>query len=394
MNCCKFRDCLRLWRRRVRVGVLLMALPVAAWALTICERCGYEGQEGARFCSHCGAQLDAVADKAVSSASAETLDPEAEAVGAEALSSVMTLAPVAADMRHARVCLTRQRPLLAEMFARNALALNRFTGAEDREVRSRAILDVLARCKRTAGRVQRTCPACDGTGKGVLQAQTLDGETHRLQSPTARCNRCKGTGRIRGKATIDERKYRLGRETEAYHTLQQSRSRVAVGRVWVPEGVPEQFDITGIVALKRAIPPPCEDCLGLGREDCRTCKGLGTVACDARGCEDGYVEDDARMRSIGSLGLGGGSGGLKPRCGTCKGTGRVQCDRCAGVGSVLCDACNGSGKAERCHKCDGRGLSTCTRCKGTGVYRDKPCVDCRKQGKVECSSCGGTGRKR
>lgn len=101
MNSRKIRTWRGLWRRAVALSVVLAALPAAAWALTICGRCGYEGKQGARFCSHCGAPLEVAADAVAASRPVETADAEAE-TAETAASSPIIVSETVPEMRRPR----------------------------------------------------------------------------------------------------------------------------------------------------------------------------------------------------------------------------------------------------------------------------------------------------
>ena len=405
--CSSLRDGSRLRRTRAWGAVGLASLVAAilcsvASAITICGSCGYEGEDGARFCSHCGGRLKSEdggrktegggRESEVGGRESEDGSLETEGGGQNAGGPISAEA-VADDMRTARLHLKAERVELARMFWRNALALNLLAGEDPGQVRLKAILEFLGQCDRLSGLVRRQCPVCDGSGKAVMTAQSLDGSTSDLQVTGRECQRCGGAGVVRGKETVDERKYRQGQAGDKYRMIQQSLGRQPVGAVWVPAESVEKFGIVESVMLKRAIPPVCSRCSGLGREDCSDCRGSGKVTCGGEGCEQGWVERES---------LGGRIGGLhsdgktihKVRCEVCNGSGFERCKDCSGAGSFLCKTCSGDGFAKLCSKCGGVGLSTCRRCAGSGVYRGEACSYCGAEGRSECTSCGGTGRKR
>ena len=359
-----------------------------AIAATICGSCGYESADAARFCSHCGASVKAPTRGSTPASKDDVAKTEAS----------MLISPVAVteDMIRARDYLKQAKVGLARMFCRNALALNLLAGEAPPDVtRSQAILRFLNQCTKAEGLVSRRCPVCEGTGKRVMTASTLSGSTHEVQIGGSRCERCKGSGSIRGGETIDERKYRDSRSAEQYRILQQSYGRLPVGLVWVPGGAVDALKTADRVALKRALPPPCSRCAGIGRADCKTCRGSGSVTCGAKGCEQGLVERKPDRGRLGSRSASGsGKSVPKHKCVVCRGKGLVACEKCVGAGSILCKRCDGGGLAPVCSKCDRSGLVPCRKCLGTRVCRGEPCTYCQEQGVVECSSCGGTGRKR
>ncbi|MBT3193414.1 MAG: zinc-ribbon domain-containing protein [Verrucomicrobia bacterium] len=360
----------------------------------ICGSCGYESLDTARFCSHCGAALAASVQRGADPNTARSVSPEGDVPPVAPPSGPILPETVAGDMRRARAHLDLGRVDLARMFGRNALALNLLSGDDPEELRSKAILHFLEQCTKAEGRVRRRCPLCSGTGKRMMTAQTLKGESREFQVGGSQCERCAGVGTIRGAETFDERKYRLGRSDEKYRTLQQSHGRVPVGLAWVPAEVADGLKVADAVVLKRALPPPCSHCMGLGRDDCTSCRGSGKVSCGSKDCQRGMVERESLGGQIGSRSRSGSGRSLfKVKCPTCGGTALETCEKCSGSGSFLCKSCGGAGLEGICSKCGGAGLLPCRRCGGTLTYRGESCTACRAEGSVECSSCGGTGRK-
>ena len=378
-------------------ALLSLLLCGIAYAITICGSCGYESRDDARFCSHCGGQLKS--GSVTPRPAPEVPKPDAgepkKPVEVPKADSDALISPdaVVEDMRTARVQLEAERVVLARMFARNALALNLLAGDDPGEARSKAILDFLGKCDRLTGLVRRKCTACEGTGRAVMSAYSLDGSTTDLTVTGRMCAQCKGVGIVRGRETVDERKYRQGQANDKYQTVQQSRGRLPVGLAWVPADCVEKLDVQETVKLKRAIPPACSRCSGVGRDDCSDCRGTGQVKCEGDDCERGWVERESLGGRIGGY-RSEGKSIHKVRCDVCKGTGLDRCEDCSGTGTFLCKTCNGEGFAKQCSKCGGAGLATCRRCSGSRVYRGVECTYCRGEGVSECSSCGGTGRKR
>jgi hypothetical protein len=381
-------------------GALMLLLCSGVIAATICGSCGYEGSDTARFCSHCGAGL--AANVGAESATRVGASPSTGGAGLSAGADQRSVAKggkiatevVAEDMTRARKHMELEHVDLAKLFGRNALALNLLSGDDPDALRSKAILRFIDQCARAEGQVRQRCPVCSGTGKRVMTAAALSGGSREMQIGGSRCDRCGGSGRIRGGETIDERKYRLGQADKKYRTLQQSHGRVPVGLCWVPAEVQDTLALADSIALKRALPPPCSDCVGIGRSDCTSCRGRGKVKCGAKGCERGLVETESFGGRIGAKSRsGGGKATHTIPCKTCGGTALEACEKCSGAGSFLCRSCDGSGLGDICAKCSGSGSLPCRRCGGSLVYRGVPCTTCHAEGIVACSSCVGTGRK-
>ena len=393
------------WLALILIAVAGCFVCGMAWAFSICGSCGYENSDDARFCSHCGGVIvkgnlaggeeqranfeEQKAESGESRAKAESQDV---ILLEDASEGIITVESVKAEMRMAQKYAKQGRVELGEFFARNAFALNMLVGDDKEKDRSNAIIKFLKVCEINAKSGTRRCPDCQGSGNAVMSASTLGDRSHRFETAGMHCRRCGGSGKISGKLTIDERKYRLSTALEEYRTLQQSRGMESEGLVWIPASSVAGMGLRDRVTLKRSLPPVCASCMGLGRKDCSACKGRGIVKCSAKGCKNGYVESESTMNRIGGS-LRSEDSEHRVKCTQCRGTGMQSCTKCSGVGSFLCKSCNGSGRAELCDKCNGKGLNRCKRCGGSGIYRDKACSYCQGLGIVECSSCGGTGRR-
>jgi len=390
-----------------RVAAVVMAVCFmcsAAYAISICGKCGYENSDDARFCSHCGGRFggksggadDGSPERGAATAM-DSGDAEEVSVGGDSDLSgqkqLIAVDVVVAEMQTAQKYFKRGKIELAELFAHNALAMNLLTGEGSGE-RNDAIMKFLRSCSASAGQARRRCPSCNGSGKAVMSARGLGNSRVSLNTSGMRCRICNGSGYVRGGMTVDERKYRIGAAIEEYRTLQQSRGMSPEGLVWLPAESASNLDFRSLIVLKRAVPPLCSKCMGVGRTDCKSCKGLGVVECRAKGCVNGFVESESRISRIGGSNIEEDKNRRRQKCSVCKGTGLQTCRKCSGSGSFICKQCNGSGHAEICEKCRGKGLVLCRRCNGSGVYRDKACPYCHETGSMECSSCGGTGRRR
>ncbi len=363
--------------------VLVMCTICMVWAgSVICPECGYENTDRAVRCTHCSVALSAVPSPPPRIGST-VADPTPGVSGEEHVDIEI----VADEVRAAKRLLKRGDDLVACRVTRNALALNMLTESEDVHRRASAITDLLRECERAYSPRHRACPTCRGTGHGVMKSENLRGENVRLAVPGKACTRCGGSGRIRGRETVDEKKLRLSEAARRYRVFQQGRQRIDVGGVWCPVGFIEGLSVKQRVMMKKSIGATCPDCMGLMRQDCTHCKGTGRDECNNRDCRAGWVMADRN-------GLGGSTLKQERRaCPICKGDAAMICLECRGDGSVLCDECGGSGVPELCRRCNGAGYSECRRCKGTGTYRDAVCTTCVGEKVCECSTCGGSGRR-
>ena len=376
--------------------VVLCFLCGMAWAVSICGSCGYENGDEARFCSHCGGKVGEIMqnDERGTMKQGEGEEESGEESESEAgQPEGVPVQSVKAEMRTAQKYAKQGKFELARLFARNAFALNMLAGEDAENVRSKAILKFLNLCELKSHSGRRGCPECKGSGKAVLTANTLGDRSVRMETAGMRCKHCGGSGRISGKLSMDERKYRKGTALEEYRRLQNSRGMLPEGPAWVPAASVSGLGLMEKVILKRSLPPVCSRCMGVGRQDCSACRGRGIVKCRAKDCVNGYVESDSNVNRLGGLGVRSAHVGIGAKCNECSGSGLQSCEKCSGSGSFLCKSCNGSGRADICDKCSGKGLNQCRRCGGSGIYRDKACSYCQEMGSIECSSCGGTGRR-
>jgi len=350
--------------------------------MTICPRCGYENEEGEPSCSHCSAALPEVETPPgeetpqdhtfLDSGQLEYLSPEAVAD------------EIALGIKH----LEGKNEEVARLFFENAAALDLLTDPRIEYEHSDRILGLLKRCQEAGKRIRVPCATCGGTGKRVVRRQDSTGRETYRQLPGRSCPKCSGRGFFLTRGTVSDRKFAKGRAAEDYAMIQQSRKAVSVGNAWVPHAVADRLSDGQKAALKRSVASGCDECMGIGRADCRTCSGTGVLRCSNRKCLDGMVETRQRRRGAGSRIT------RREKCGICRGTGRIYCEKCLGKGNMLCDDCNGSGRRDLCRKCGGEGIVACTRCKGSGVYRGEDCKSCRGEREIMCSSCNGDGRKR
>jgi len=398
----------RMLRFTALVFVVFSIFCGAAFAISICGSCGYESDDGAKFCSHCGAGLgekskgisggdEPSGDAKISGEDVGSVANEAEGgshADVDADKEAIALKDAVAEMKQAKSSLKKGKPELASLFARNALALNMLAGEDQGGARYKSIISFITKCSHASERGSRRCPSCGGSGKVVMSAHLLENSRVSVNTSGMRCRFCNGSGVVRGELTFSERKARVGAAREEYRTLQQSRGLRPEALAWVPADLESGLDIRSVVVIKRAVPEFCSYCLGLGRVDCKTCKGIGVVTCRAKGCHGGYIESDSNVSRLGGGSLSGHQGSRTAKCPECHGTGMQTCKNCDGSRSFMCKHCNGSGYADICKKCKGKGLVLCRHCGGSGVYRDKACPYCQKEGSIECSACGGTGRRR
>jgi len=364
----------------VFAGFFLVASTLCA-AILVCRECGYENPEGKEACVHCKAKLPA------SKTPKQPTEGQGETTPAGKV-KYMDPQVVEDEIRASKRVFDTGDFETANLFARNAAALEMLSDPATKGDRSERIIELRKKSETGGMTIDRKCPGCGGTGKYVMETQALDGKTTQIEVAGKSCKKCEGTGKIMRPSTMDERRFKMGRGMSRYTALQQSRKFVQLGAAWIPANLEGNLSVKQSVLVKKAVASPCPDCMGLGRVDCSKCKGQGEVKCTFQGCVNGKVE----IQEEGKLIKGKTKRNIK--CKNCNGTGFVACMDCRNKGSLVCKKCNGSGERALCLKCGGQGSIVCRRCQGSGMNKEATCTECRGEGVQECSACNGDGRKR
>ncbi len=368
--------------RILSVLVFMAIIPVVFSGILVCRKCGYESPEGSEICSHCKAKLPA-----------SQLKPQAEAAPGDNMLASGKLKWIDSKVIEDELNLAL-RYLdagdfdLANLYAKNASALEILANPAVKEGRSDKIVEIRRKSETGGMSAGRKCHLCGGTGKFVLETTGLNNKTTKISVADKVCQQCNGTGKVLKPTTMDERRFKLGRAKNRFIELQQGRKFVPMGGAWVPAEFEGKFSVKQAVQVKRAVAAPCSECMGLGRMDCTKCKGLGEVKCTYSGCVNGKVEIEDEGKIV------KGKDKKIVNCKMCNGNGFVPCLDCRGQGNLVCKKCSGSGERAVCVRCGGQGTIACRRCQGAGTVKDAPCQECRGDGVVECTACSGDGRKR
>ncbi len=313
---------------------------VAAFAvIAVCGKCGHERLDDAVVCGHCGASFPA----ATKYADPGGEEPK-ESAGAPVLANQPAVdhhlesAIISMELKLTEKYLAENMGALAELFCKNAMALNLLT-LENAGTRSERILHLLKRSNASYA-----------------------------------------------SSAIREARAAMARSRKAYELLQKARRYVPVGNTWLPVHDEAKLSMKQRVLLRRAQAAPCGTCLGFGKVVCSKCKGTGRVECP-NGCKKGWVQIEAMD------GLNGKARMKEVRCPTCLGYSRVNCGECLGGGAIVCETCKGLGERAQCSECGGEGMSACRRCNGSGLYKEGKCTYCGGKGQILCRECKGDGKK-
>ena len=390
---------------RFLLWMILPILVVAAVAeeLLICPACRREAPPGSSFCPKCGTSLGGAA--APSPESSALPAPSAAlpaAVQPPAKSDASVAADAAAGIRDCVQAGRRQfadgHPEVARVLFGNALALAGLGPDVLTPDQGRALLAESQNCDARLATVVAECPVCRGSGKMSMNVTSLGSSraaaTTTAVSSGAPCRTCGGTGKTHRRRTVAEGKTSQGVGQKAAETVFRSMGFLQEGNAWIPQSIAPRLDIVQRCRLRNAAAAPCAQCGGFGREDCRKCGATGYVPCKAKGCQGGWVIEDAIN------GLDSKSATLKTRkaCPECGGSAMIPCTDCQGRGSKPCPRCNGSGQRGVCSACGGEGRESCRACGGTGHPKGRPgqdaagdCAVCSGAGTVFCRSCHGDG---
>jgi len=363
---------------------LIWALSAIA-GLFVCPKCGYENDENATQCIHCKAEFPAHA------AAAETVkQPDDTPAVPKDNSWYLPAEIVEKEIKLARDNVEAGDLVVARLFFKNAMALDRITNPTIETKMPEIIRQAVQECDTAFCRVTGKCPLCKGTGNKIMQTVNMQGQAVFQDVLGNSCPMCKGRKFVYKYPDQDELKPALGAGAKRYTMIQQGRKYVTVGGAWIPMNLEDKLSIKQVALVKGASASSCDGCLGFCSVACSTCNGVGKIKCPK--CENGWVKnkpaDDKNKKKL----IGANTDTLV-KCPDCKGSTLLSCTTCDGAGMVMCKRCNGTGESAACKTCDGKGLVPCKKCLGAGKLKDAVCPACRGEGVVLCSSCNGDGRR-
>lgn len=362
----------------------LVLVPGSLAQTVICPSCGYENEIKGGKCFHCDLILPIPRIvKQAEPAEAPANHTFREDGRLKYMHPSLVENEIEEGLEHAR----KNDFDVAYLLLRNASAVEMLTDPTQGKERSARLADLLAEARQRRGSAHKICPKCKGTGHATMKIRTTRGETEERPVPGKRCPACGGGGRVKHSGAIDELVFRWGRAKTRYEALQRARKYMPVGNAWVPLEFEGKLNARQTALLRRTAPSPCARCSGVGRVQCRTCRGRGSLPCSNRKCEDGRAPV-TRSSSLTRSKLT-----HTVKCSTCRGAGKLVCGDCGRIGSLVCPICGGTGERAVCGSCGGQGFSPCTQCGGAGAHRGEPCPRCAGEGQTKCTACKGDGRK-
>jgi hypothetical protein len=392
--------------------LFLAAATLAAAAIRICTKCSWEIPEGADACTHCGQKVEAPAAATPAGApdGSSAIPLPDLAPGAAPGASLTATAEAGATNLLKLAAWARQnsRPWLCWLSAGRARVLAALAGPASPTLQTQS--EALRRDAAQRILFRRiTCPACEGTGRGVMQSLTFARERRVTLTPSEPCPGCGGAREFAARKTLDEINREYAAANDQFREYGNRLGLLQVRNLWLPAIMSTGLDVRASAAVRSAAMAECPDCFGLGRTGCPECNGVGMEKCTANDCERGMtlcpdckgdkrtqVDSNARMentagrnlrescRTCNQTGLVG--------CPECKGRGLIACESCKSTGTLVCRRCKGLGQLDACTRCDGKGYQDCPKCRGAGTYNGAPCPTCAGQQAALCDSCGGTGR--
>ncbi len=369
--------------RKHTIFLLFIALTFVCnlvYALTICSKCGYEIEDGAKVCPHCKAAV--VLEK-------ETPPPLPEVVVED--NSVAELADAYVEKQYELAGKHSNNPGLAFAYYQNAFAVLRLIPADERSGRiGKAVLKKMNQSRQTMTIGRVPCRMCKGTGKYKVDLGKVDGLKNIKFVDGVQCKRCKGLRYRNEYLSVDRIKMNVLKGRQSFDQQCMVAGDQKLGRAYVSRELADKLTLREKVLVMTGMPAPCKKCQFTGLQICRACKGIKWEKCPAENCNNGVIEESGSS-SKNRMKKKRLNGEISQICARCEGSGEIPCRICQGKGCVICEACNGTGEAPRCKRCSGVGLITCSKCNGTGKYRGEVCTKCSGEGELLCLTCKGEG---
>ncbi len=213
--------------------------------------------------------------------------------------------------------------------------------------------------------VRDKCTACDGKGELNLEEPDYGQDGKRLGGPKKTKKKCPVCGgRKKTEAYINPATLAMdvARDREKFCSDHQAKGEIAVGSAFVPRDKYEKLDRAKQKLVREAYGDPCRTCNWTGLEQCRKCKGQGTIPCPNDDCKGGWAVTSTTT-SYQKSSSGGNIGGYRSH--TSSSSRRVS-KKQTKTNVQICPDCGGA-NVVTCPDCGGRRAAPCKRCGGTGI---------------------------
>ncbi len=224
--------------------------------------------------------------------------------------------------------------------------------------------DALATASRTPGEqlmhpdgtTWMFCPVCDGKGAVISEPPDYgqwEGRMNRGKKERVRCPLCNGRKSWRAYFPPDELEATASLARQRFAAAHQSAGDVGVGNAFVPRTTHDAAERKLLKLAEKAYGKPCSRCDWTGVEECKACKGAGTVKCPNKECESGWIVTRTAVAGSHGRSHGASHGGRRhssrretvtvTQCQTCGAAARLICPECNGMRGAVCSKCRGSG---------------------------------------------------
>lgn len=219
-----------------------------------------------------------------------------------------------------------------------------------------------ANLERPDAMTRMTCPVCDG--KGAVNVQEPDygqweGRLNKGGKMERRtCPLCAGKKMWRAYIEPRELYAIIAQARNAFVAAHQAAGEIPAGLAFVTRELHDSVPRKQLKLVDDAYGKPCSRCEWSGIEECKKCKGAGTVKCTGKDCKDGWIV----TRTVVETSPGRSYGHSRHH--------RRSTTRRETVSVSMCPVCQGAYLLV-CPECDGRRAAPCSKCHGLGFKQKR-----------------------